>query len=241
MLSSDDKILTIDIGGTGIKAAMLDAKGALLMDYKRLETPVPANPPTVLATIKELTKHMKGFTKVSAGFPGLVRAGIIRTAPNLDNAAWKNVDFDKILTDSFGCPARVLNDADMQGLGVAAGVGFEMVITLGTGFGTAFLQDGKLLPHLEIAHHPISKKLTYDEYIGQKAFKACGKKKWNKRLQKIITVLQTVFIYDTLYIGGGNAKNISFDLPGNIKIVTNQDGIKGGAKLWDDGAAGIRE
>ena len=241
MLSPDDKILTIDIGGSGIKATMLDAKGALLMDYKRIETPVPANPQTVLATIKELTKDMKGFTKASAGFPGLVRNGIVLTAPNLDNEAWKNIDFDKMLTESIGCPARVLNDADMQGLGVAAGKGFEMVITLGTGFGTAFLLDGKLLPHLEIAHHPIFKNMTYDEYIGQKAFKKYGKRKWNKRVQNIIAVLQTVFIYDTLYIGGGNAKNITFTLPGNIKIVTNQEGIKGGARLWDDAAAGITQ
>ena len=89
-----------------------------------------------------------------------------------------------------------------------------------------------LLPHLEIAHHPIKKDKTYDEYIGEAALKKCGKKKWNKRVQFILTVLTTVFNYDTLYIGGGNAKKITFKLDHNIKIVANIDGIDGGARLW---------
>ena len=239
MLSPDDKILTIDIGGSGTKATMLDAKGELLMEYKRLVTPARANPQTLLATIKELTEDMQGYTKVSAGFPGLVRHGIVHTAPNLDNDAWKNVDFDKLLTEAMGCPARVLNDADMQGLGVVSGKGLEMMITLGTGFGTALLDNGKLLPHFEIAHHPINKKYTYDDYVGQKAYDKCGKKKWNERMAHVISVLQTVFGYDRLFIGGGNAEKLPINLAENIKLVTNKDGIKGGVRLWDDAASGI--
>ncbi len=241
MLSPNDKILTIDIGGSGIKATILDAKGELLMERKRIVTPSPATPDSVLAAIRELTADMHDFTKVSAGFPGLVRDGIVLTAPNLDNDSWKNIDIDKILTETMQCPARVLNDADMQGLGVVSGKGFEMMITLGTGFGTALLFAGKLLPHFEIAHHPFAKGLTYDEYAGNEAFETCGHKKWNKRIQKIITVLHTVYNYDTLYIGGGNAKHISGELPENIRIVSNKDGIKGGAKLWDDTASGIKQ
>lgn len=239
MLSPDDKILTLDIGGSGIKATILDAKGELLMGHRRIVTPTPATPETVLAAIKELTADMHSFTKVSAGFPGLVRGGIVRTVPNLDNGSWKNIDIDKILTETMKCPARVLNDADLHGLGVVSGKGFEMMITLGTGFGTALLVDGKLLPHFEIAHHPVAKGKTYDEYVGKAAFEKCGIKKWNNRMQKIISILQRVYNYDTLYIGGGNAKHITGVLPTNIKIVSNKDGIKGGAKLWDDTAAGI--
>ena len=238
MLSPEDKILAIDIGGSHIKATLLDASGKLLKEYEKLVTPKPANPKAVVATIMQLAKTLEGYTKASAGFPGLVKNGVVYTAPNLDNTSWKNIDLDKMLTDSLGCPARVLNDADMQGLGVVSGKGFEMMITLGTGFGTAFLMDGKLLPHFEIAHHPVSKNLTYDEYCGQKAFEQCGKKKWNRRMQKILGILQTVFNYDRLYIGGGNASQLTGNFADNVKLATNLDGIHGGVKLWDEKASG---
>ena len=107
-----------------------------------------------------------------------------------------------------------------------------MIRTLGTGFGTALLQDGRLLPHLELAHHPIKTDKVYDDYIGDQAFKKKGKEHWNVRLKKVLEILKTVFNYDHLYISGGNAKNIDFKLDENISIVNNRDGIKGGAKLW---------
>ncbi|MEO6630450.1 MAG: ROK family protein, partial [Mucilaginibacter sp.] len=129
-------------------------------------------------------------------------------------------------------PAKVVNDADMAGLGVIEGKGLELVITLGTGFGSALLLDGILLPHLEMAHHPVTKNATYDQYIGEKALEKLGIKKWNTRLKKLLAILKTVFNYDTLYLGGGNARKINFKLDKNIKIITNQDGIKGGARLW---------
>ena len=112
------------------------------------------------------------------------------------------------------------------------GQGLEMMITLGTGFGTALFMDGQLLPHLELAHHPIKKNKTYDKYIGNKALKKHGKKKWRKRMTMILEVLPTVFNYDILYIGGGNAKYIKAELDPNIIKVTNLDGIDGGAALW---------
>jgi polyphosphate glucokinase len=129
-------------------------------------------------------------------------------------------------------PVRVVNDADMQGLGVSSGEGLEMVITLGTGFGSALLMNGGLLPHLEIGQHPFTRKRTYDQYIGNSAFESIGSEKWNKRLRKVLTVLKTTFNYDHLYISGGNAKKITIDLDPNITLVSNMDGIKGGAKLW---------
>ena len=145
---------------------------------------------------------------------------------------WSNVNFSEQLSKLLGKPAKVINDADMLALGVISGSGLEMMVTLGTGFGTAFALDGKLLPHLELAHHPITTKKSYDEYIGDNAYDDVGKKKWNTRLKKIISILKTVFNYDTLYIGGGNAKHINFELDANIKVVTNKEGIDGGAKLW---------
>lgn len=229
---SDLKILSIDIGGSNIKATILNSKGELQIEYKRVPTPEPATPVSVINTIKNLVKEFPQYDKISAGFPGYVKQGTIITAPNLGTESWKNVNLAKKLQDELGKPVRVVNDADMQGLGVVSGKGFEMVVTLGTGFGTALLQDGHLLPHLELAHHPITKNNTYDNYIGEDAYEKEGKEKWNKRMEKVLKVLKTVFNYDVLYIGGGNAKNLNFPLDGNIKIISNKDGIKGGARLW---------
>jgi len=230
------QVLSIDIGGSHIKATILNSEGKLQMAYEKIPTPMPSTPENLIAAVKTLIKDFPAYTNISVGFPGYVRDGVIKTAPNLGTDAWRDFDLSKKLETELGKPAKVVNDADMQGLGVVTGKGFEMVLTLGTGFGTALLMDGHLLPHLEIAHHPISKKekkpVTYDEYIGERALEAEGKKKWNERMQKVFEVLKTVFNYDTLYIGGGNADKLSFPLDKNMKIVTNEDGIKGGARLW---------
>lgn len=233
MANTTDNILSIDIGGSNIKTTILDVQGKLQTAYQKVTTPIPATPETVTAAIKELVQNFPAYEKIAVGFPGYVKDGIVSTAPNLGTNYWQNINFAKLLMDTLGKPAKVINDADMQGLGVVSGKGLEMVVTLGTGFGTAILKNGALLPHLELAHHPIAKKQTYDEYIGDKALEKIGLKKWNKRMKMIIGVLQTVFNYDTLYIGGGNASKLDFILAENIKIVTNKEGIHGGARLWE--------
>ena len=202
------------------------------MDYEKVVTPVPANPANVLEAISGLLKNFPSFEKIAVGFPGYIKDGVVITAPNLGTKYWHEVNFAKLLTDTFGKPSRVINDADMQGLGIVKGIGLEMMLTLGTGFGTAILQDGKLQPHIEMAHHPIAKKQTYDDYLGDKVLKKIGIKKWNNRIKKVLTILHTVFNYDLLYIGGGNATKLTIQLPSNVKIVSNEDGIHGGAKLW---------
>lgn len=230
--AASPKFLSIDIGGSHIKATILDNTGALQMDYDKIPTPVPANPENVINTIKKLVKSFPGYHRISVGFPGYVRNGVIETAPNLGTDFWKNFDLSKKLEDVLGKPTRVVNDADMQGLGIVSGTGLEMVVTLGTGFGTALLVDGQLMPHLELAHHPFAKGKTYDEYIGEKALQKEGIPRWNRRMKKVLKVLKTVINYDILYIGGGNSDKLNFKLDKNIKIVTNQDGIRGGSRLW---------
>ncbi len=229
---SDEKILSIDIGGSRIKGTILDLDGNMLINYQRISTPKFAGPENVMQGIVELTKNFEMYTKVSVGFPGYVRGGIVFTAPNLGTSKWKEFSLGQQLSEILRKPVRVVNDADMQGLGVCSGKGLEMVITLGTGFGTALLMDGTLLPHLEIGQHPFTRKRNYDQYIGNIAFEAVGLEKWNTRLQKVILVLKTVFNYDHLFISGGNSKKITFDLDKNITLVSNMDGIRGGAKLW---------
>jgi len=230
--TSDLRILSIDIGGSRIKATILNMNGDMLVEYQKIETPSSANPAHVIEAIQTLTKDFQPYDRVSVGFPGYVRNGVVFTAPNLGTEKWKNIPLADMLAAKLGKPVRLLNDADMQSLGIAKGDGLEIVVTLGTGFGTAILMNGNLLPHLELAHHPVSKDRTYDDYIGEAALEDVGEERWNKRIKKVIAILKTVFNYDHLYIGGGNSRKIDFTLDDNITIVTNREGIKGGAELW---------
>ena len=230
MKESQQRTLAVDIGGSGIKVMVLDDLGNPLSDRDRLKTPQPAKPKPVLDTIVTLANKQE-YDRVSVGFPGVVKLGVIKTAVNL-HPDWLEFDLGKTLSDLLNKPVKVANDADIQGLGAIAGTGVELVITLGTGFGSALFIDGKLVPNLEMGHHPFRKGETYEEQMGRAALEAEGKKKWNNRVEKAIANLEHLFNYDTLYIGGGEAKNINFELPKNAKIVPNVTGLLGGIKLW---------
>ncbi|WP_153801281.1 ROK family protein [Foetidibacter luteolus] len=229
---AQEKILCIDIGGSNIKATVLNSSGAMLEPYVKKPTPAKSTPENVLAVIKDLAAGFAEYHKVSVGFPGYVKNNTVITAPNLGTKSWTGFALAKKITGLLKKPCHVLNDADMQGLGIAKGKGLEMVVTLGTGFGTAILMDGKLLPHMELAHFTIEKEYDLDKYIGEAALLKLGVRKWNKRVAKLVSMLKTVFNYDHLYIGGGNANEINFKLDANITIVNNKDGIKGGARVW---------
>lgn len=195
-------------------------------------TPHPSSPEKVMAVIQNLAKHFPEYDKIAAGFPGVIKEGVVKTAPKLGNSLWKDYDLCKQLESVLGKPTLLINDADLQGLSLATGKGIEMVITLGTGFGSALLRDGILMPHLELSVHPITKSKSYNDYVGKDALKKIGKKKWNKRMEKVIDILKTVFNYDHLYISGGNARLLTFNLDQNISLDDNKEGIKGGAILW---------
>jgi polyphosphate glucokinase len=229
------RTLAIDIGGTGIKAALLDDAGNLIGDRQRVPTPPkPVAPADLVRAIDHVVAPLGAFERVSVGFPGYVRDGRVVTAPNLGTDALAGFDLQSVLTEHLGKPVRVLNDADVQGFGAIRGQGIEMVLTLGTGAGTAIFRDGEIMPHLELAHHPVSGNKTYDEYIGNAVRKKKGKKAWNKRVAKVIGILREVVRFDHLYLGGGNAKEVTFTLPADVTIVSNIDGLTGGIRLWRD-------
>jgi polyphosphate glucokinase len=230
---SETRTLAIDIGGTGIKAALLDEAGHVVGERERVPTPAkPIAPDVLMHAIDEVATPLGTFDRVSVGFPGYVREGKVVTAPNLGTEALGGFDLQQALSDHWGKPVRVLNDADVQGFGAIKGDGIEMVLTLGTGAGTAIFRDGEVMPHLELAHHPVSGKKTYDEYVGNAARRKKGKKAWNKRVAKVIDILREVVRFDHLYIGGGNAKDLSFPLPHDVSVVPNTDGLTGGIELW---------
>lgn len=232
MTKKSEKILAIDIGGTHIKATILNVDGRFLKEYEIEKTPQPPSPEKVMAVIEDIAKRFPKYDKITAGFPGYVKNGIVKTAPKLGNSLWKNYDLCKQLERVLGKPSILVNDADLQGLGLSRGKGVEMVITLGTGFGSAILKDGVLMPHIELSLHPITATKSYNDYVGESALLKIGKKKWNKRMKKVIGILKTVFNYDHLYLSGGNARLLTFKLDKNISIDDNKDGIRGGSVLW---------
>jgi len=230
---TEPRTLAIDIGGSGIKAVLLDDAGSMIGQRQRVPTPAkPVAPEDLVRAIDEAATPVGAFDRVSVGFPGYVRDGRVLTAPNLGTDALAGFDLQSTLAQHWGKPVRVLNDADVQGFGAVKGHGVEMVLTLGTGAGTAIFRDGEIMPHLELAHHPVSGNKTYDEYIGNAARAKKGKKAWNKRVAKVIEILREVVRFDHLYIGGGNAKDITFALPPDVTIVPNTDGLTGGFRLW---------
>lgn len=227
------RTLAVDVGGSGVKVMVLNEAGNPLTERLRVKTPQPPKTEAILDAIAQLATEAGDFDRVSVGFPGIVKNGVTQMAVNLD-VEWKGFDLKTHLTQRLGKPVRVINDADMQGLGAIVGQGVELVITLGTGFGSALFLDGQLVPNLEMGHHPFRKGETYEEQLGRAAMEKVGLAKWNSRLKKAIATLEHLFSYETLYIGGGETDKIDFDLPSNVKIVPNVTGLLGGIALWKD-------
>jgi len=223
--------LAADIGGTGTKTMLLDETGTSISERLRDETPQPATPDAIVDIIVKQAGQHGNFDRISVGFPGVVHDGVIFSAPNLDKS-WEGFDLASSLSSRLGKPARVCNDADVQGYAAIQGKGVELVITLGTGLGSALYLDGKLVPNLELAHHPFRGDKTYEECVGVKALKKSGKKKWNRDVAKAIQELRKAINFQSLYIGGGNAKKLNGELPADCKVVDNTAGLLGGIALW---------
>ena len=246
----DTVTLAIDIGGTGLKASVLDRSGEMEHDRVRVDTPYPMPPDKLVTVLCDLVKPLGGFDRASAGFPGMVREGVVLSAPHFVSPdgpggtpsaglvrAWSRFDLQTALSRALAKPCKVANDADVQGAAVVRGEGLELVMTLGTGLGTALFHRGLLLPHLELAHHPFKKDSSYNEVIGDAARKQVGHKKWQKRVLEAIDTLRELCFFDHCYLGGGNASRIDAELPEDVTIVSNDAGIQGGIKLWERSGA----
>lgn len=238
-MASGQQLVTfcLDIGGTGIKGMTVDEEGAPTTKRVRLPTPQPAEPMALLATVREIAGEMPAFDRVAAGFPGVVVEGVVHTAPNL-GSSWAGFPLAEALAEATGRPARVANDAGVQGLAAIEGKGTELVITLGTGMGFALYIDGRYVPNIEMAHHVFRRHKTYEERVGNRALQKVGRRRWNKRVLDAIQHLEPVFNYRVLYLGGGNSKLIHFPLPPNVRIIENVSGILGGVYLWRERSAG---
>jgi len=204
------EILGIDIGGRGIKAAPVDTvRGELLAERCRIPTPDPAEPQPVAEVVARIARHFNWDGPVSCGFPAAVRNGVILTAANISKD-WIGMDAAALFSSLSGCPTRVLNDADAAGLakmqfGAGRGVqGTVLIVTLGTGLGTALFTGGRLLPNTELGHIEMD-----DVDAGQRASDAARKREdlsWKKlaaRLDKYLGALERLFWPDLIILGGG--------------------------------------
>jgi polyphosphate glucokinase len=237
--------LAFDIGGTGLKAAVLDVSGSLVGERVRVDTTYPLPPDKMVRELVALASSLSGYDRISAGFPGYVRAGKVLSAPHFVTKsgpetkvlpelakAWERFDLAGALDAALGKPTRLANDADMQGSAVIGGQGVELVITLGTGVGSAIFENGVLAPHLELAHHPLHEDKTYNEYLGEAVRKKIGNKRWNARILKTVDTLRALLVFDHLWIGGGNSTYVKAKLADDVTLVDNSAGLRGGIALW---------
>lgn len=225
--------LSLDIGGSGIKGMVLDAQGEPVSERQRVVTPRPATPEAVLGAIEELIAMQPEFGRVAVGFPGVVQFGVVSTGANFDGD-WSAVPLAAEIERLTGKPCRAANDADIQGYGAIEGVGVEMVITLGTGMGSAIFSNGHLVPNLELGHHPLAEGQTYEERVGEAARQALGHDDWTRNVLHSLAQIQPIWNPRVLYLGGGNAKHLDDELPANVRVVPNVAGILGGIRLWQD-------
>lgn len=238
--------LGVDVGGSGVKASVLNANGEMITERLRVETPYPCPPPTLIGTIRDLIQPLPKTNRISVGFPGLVREGVVIQVPALSRleyggtidptmaARWHGFDIGDALAQEFEAPVKVANDADMQGCAVVTGQGFEFVMTLGTGVGCAVFNEGKLLPHMELSHSPFRDGMTFEKALGNVNRKKLGKHEWRRWVNEALFWFDEVLFFDSVMIGGGNAKKLVLaDLPPKATVVPNSAGITGGVRIWD--------
>ena len=206
-------VLGIDIGGSGVKAATVDTeKGEMVSERHRIVTPAPSTPDAVADVARQLAEHHEWTGPVGIGFPGVVQSGVIRTAANLDKS-WIGVDGDATFTDVVGCDVTMINDADAAGLaevrfGAGAGVkGTVILLTLGTGIGSAVFTNGALVANTEFGHLEMDGKIAEARASSRvKDEKDLSFKKWGGHLEDVLREIEKLFWPELFILGGGISK-----------------------------------
>lgn len=203
-------VLGIDIGGSGVKAAPIDpTTGTLMAERQRIETPHPATPDAVAAVVADIVASFAWTGAIGCTFPGVVQAGITRTAANLD-PSWLGRDADRLLTERTGCAVTMMNDADAAGLAemrFGAGVGHAgvvLMLTLGTGIGSALFSEGRLVPNTEFGHLPLRGKPAERRAAARiRQAKKLSWKQYAALVNEYLALVETVLWPDMIIIGGG--------------------------------------
>ncbi len=207
------KILGVDIGGSGIKGAPVDiSTGELLAERHRIPTPKPATPKAVAKTLKKLVDHFEWKDKVCCGFPAVIQNDTVHTASNIDEK-WIGTNAAQLFSEATGCPVMVLNDADAAGLAeetFGAGKdckGVVLIITVGTGLGSALFIDGNLVPNTEFGHVFLKNRIA-EEYASDATRKRENLSwgEWAKRFNRYLNHMEVLINPDRIIIGGGASK-----------------------------------
>lgn len=246
------EVLGIDIGGTGIKAAPVDLnKGVLLTERIRVKTPQPATPAAVAAAVAGVVAQCNWTGPIGCGFPAAIRNGMALTAANID-PSWVGTDVQALLTQATGCPVGVINDADAAGLaemrfGAGRGQsGTVILVTIGTGLGSAIFLNGELLPNTEMGHLYLEAKVA-EHYASDAARKRknLSWEKWARRFDKHLHQLERLFWPDLFILGGGTSKKhdqflslLTVNTPVAIAEHFNDAGILGAALASEHSTAG---
>ena len=210
------KILGIDVGGTGIKGAVIETvTGELASERLRLASPNPATPDAIATTIRALVGQHRWSGPIGIGFPAAIQRGVARTAANID-PSFIGLPVADFFSGETGCPVHVANDADVAGLAemrFGAGkdsAGVVLVVTIGTGLGTALFSDGHLLPNTELGHIVLDNGLEAERYASEAVRDACKLKwkDWGDRFNRYLTTMEKLFWPDLIVLGGGASKKL---------------------------------
>lgn len=208
------RVLGIDIGGSGMKAAVVETTtGEFVSEKHRIETPHPATPKAMADVVRQLTEHFDWSGPVGVGFPGVIKDGIVCTAANLDDE-WIDVDGDAIFTEASGCDVVMINDADAAGLAeVRFGAGRKVpgvviLLTLGTGIGSAVIVDGTLVPNTEFGHMVLDGQIAEDRASSRaKDDLDLSYKEWARELSVVLREIEKLFWPSLFILGGGISKS----------------------------------
>jgi polyphosphate glucokinase len=227
----DAVTLSVDVGASHLKAHLVDARGQNLIERLRVETPVPLTPAVLVSAIEQFAGQVPHFDRVSVGIPGIVHRGVVYSLPLAGRGRFSRTPMAERLSRRLGKPVRLLNDAEMHGLGVIRRRGVELVLTLGSGLGTALYLDGDPGPRLQFIPAPRSKDPRGGPY-GDVARKKLGRRRWSKRVARLIEQLRVITSFDHCYVGGGNADRLDFEFEADMTRVDNLAAALGGVRVW---------
>ena len=224
--------LSIDVGSSHVKGHLLDDGGTALIEQRRVDTPDSLTPAVLLALLVKLAEETPSFDRVSIGLPGIVHRGVVYSLPVAGDHRFRGYPLARELERRLRRPVRLMNDGEMHGLGVIRRKGVELVLTLGTGLGSSLYLDGALGPRLQFVSPPHARAPVGGPY-GEAARKRLGKKKWSRRIAKLIEALRTITNFTHCYVGGGNAARLTVALPSDVTLVDNAAAALGGLRLWE--------
>jgi polyphosphate glucokinase len=237
-------ILGVDIGGSGIKGAIVDTiTGTLITERHRIKTPKPATPEAIAEVLAQLVTHFNWNGPVGCGFPAAIQHGVAKTASNISKS-FIGCNIDKLFTETTHCPCHAVNDADAAGMAEihfgegADESGVVMLITIGTGLGTALFTEGKLMPNTELGHLFLENGAPAEHYASDAVRKSedLSWKSWGNRFNTYLTLMEKLFWPDLIILGGGASKKfdkfnaqLTVQTPVKPAAFLNQAGIVGAA------------